>query len=79
MNITLRAKLKAYSKVDIYQQSLPHPSLDDAGKFLGIGMDGNYTLFDNATERQIDDIVNGEPIEKQPSEAARTFIDSLFG
>ena len=74
-DIKLRAKLRAYGKLDISQDYLPHPTLDDAGKFLGIGTDGNYVLFDNATEDQIDEIIN-ESDNIQSSK--KSFIDSMF-
>ena len=74
-DIKLRAKLRAYGKLDISQDYVPHPTLEDAGKFLGIGTDGNYVLFDNATEDQIDEIIN-ESDNIQSSK--KSFIDSMF-
>lgn len=74
-DIKLRAKLRAYGKLDISQNSLPHPTSADAGKFLGISTDGNYVLFDNATEAQIDEIIN-ESDDVQSSK--KSFIDSMF-
>ena len=76
MNIKLRARLKAYGKLDISQDYLPHPTIDDAGKFVGIGVDGKYTLFENATEKQIDDIVNNK--SDNITNTKKSFIDSMF-
>lgn len=76
-NIKLTARLKAYGKLDVSQNYLPHPTIDDAGKFVGIGNDGSYTLFENATEQQIDDIVNNKSDINIPN-SKKSFIDSLF-
>lgn len=77
MTIKLRARLKAYGKLDISQDFLPQATSNDAGKFVGIGADGKYTLFDNATEQQIDDIVNDKS-DITVSNSKKSFIDSLF-
>lgn len=78
MDIKLRARLRAYGKLDISQDYLPHPTANDAGKFLGIGNDGTYTLFENATEEHIDDIINNNASENI-SDGKKSFIDSMFG
>lgn len=77
-NIKLTARLKAYGKLDISQNYLPQPSITDAGKFLGIGNDGTYTLFENATESQIDNIVNDNNAGDITSNPKKSFIDSMF-
>ncbi len=77
MNIKLRARLRAYGKLDISQDYLPHPTKEDAGKFLGIGNNGTYTLFENATKEHIDDIINNNASENV-SESKKSFIDSMF-
>lgn len=76
-NIKLTARLKAYGKLDISQNYLPHPTIDDAGKFVGIGNDGTYTLFENATQDQIDDIINNNLDTVIPT-TNKAFIDSMF-
>lgn len=77
MNIKLHARLSAYGKLDIYQDYLPRPTKEDAGKFVGIGSDGNYTLFENATEEYIDNIINETSANNIP-ENKKSFIDSMF-
>lgn len=77
MDIKLRARLRAYGKLDISQDYLPHPTKSDAGKFVGIDAEGNYTLFDNATEKHIDDIIKNNASENI-SEGKKSFIDSMF-
>lgn len=76
-NIKLTARLKAYGKLDDSQSCLPHPTVDDAGKFVGVGNDGNYTLFENATQDQIDDIINNRSSVTVYT-SKKSFIDSMF-
>lgn len=77
MDIKLRARLRAYGKLDISQDYMPHPTKEDAGKFVGIGSDGNYTLFENATEEHIDNIINETSVNDIP-DTKKSFIDSMF-
>lgn len=77
MNIKLRARLRAYGKLDISQDYMPHPTKEDAGKFVGIDNEGNYTLFENATKEHIDDIINNTSDLDAP-EVKKSFIDSMF-
>ena len=76
-NIKLTARLKAYGKLDVSQNYLPDPTIDDAGKFVGVGNDGTYALFENATQDQIDDIVNNNS-GTAVSTNKKSFIDSMF-
>ena len=66
-----------FLKKNISQDYLPHPSKEDAGKFVGIDTEGNYTLFENATEEHIDDIIN-ETSEINIPDTKKSFIDSMF-
>ena len=75
MNIKLRARLQAYGKLDISKNVLPEPSVADAGKFVGVGHDGEYVLFANATDSTIDRLFGDEESSNQ---AKRSLIDSLF-
>ena len=78
MNIKLRARLKAYGKLDISQDYLPHTSADDAGKFLGVDKAGNYTLFANASEHNIDTLFTNDPEDPIVTDGKKSFIDSMF-
>ena len=77
MDIKLRARFRAYGKLDISQDYMPHPTKEDAGKFVGIDNEGNYTLFENATEEHIDNIIN-ETSEITIPDTKKSFIDSMF-
>lgn len=80
MEIKLRARLKAYGKLNVSQIDLPAPSLEDAGKFLGVGMTGNYALFENAEKKDIDNLFDGtNNTIPEPDESVKNLIDSLFG
>lgn len=77
MDIKLRARLRAYGKLDISQDYMPHPTKEDAGKFVGIDTEGKYTLFENATEEHIDNIINETSVNDIP-DTKKSFIDSMF-
>ena len=75
MTINLHAKLAAYSKVASVQQ-FPEPTEADIGGFVGVGQDGQYTIFKNVAENKIDELFE-EEIEDVNS-PNRSLIDSLF-
>ena len=75
MTINLHAKLAAYSKVTSINQ-LPEPTANDVGGFLGVGTDGEYTIFKNVSEQRIDEMFD-ENIN-QVDAPNKSFIDSLF-
>ena len=77
MNIKLRAKIKAYGKLDLSQTNLPQTSKEDAGKFLGVDTSGKITLFDNASETFIDNMFNSDTVDNTDSNK-QSLIDSLF-
>lgn len=54
MNINIRARLSAYSKIDLSDVTLPVPGEGDNNSVLGLDDNGNYSLLDVATERDID-------------------------
>lgn len=96
MDIKLRARLSAYSKVESIQAGVtkPDPELAHAGKILGVGTSGNYTLFDSVDKQKInslfadstpaastikkDEIDTLFPGEKKAVSAGTDRIDTLF-
>ena len=59
MDIKLRARLSAYSKVDSItslQSYVPVPEATNAGNILGVGNAGEYTLIGTASPSDIDNI-----------------------
>ena len=58
MDIKLRARLSAYSKVESIQTGVtkPDPELAHAGKILGVNTSGNYTLFDSVDKQKINSL-----------------------
>lgn len=78
MNIKLHAKLAAYSKIsDIKtEMGLPEPTPSDIGGFVGVGVDGKYTIFKNVSRSRIDELFTEEGIDVNATNKA--LIDSLF-
>ena len=80
MDIKLSARLKAYGKLQINSEvnnSLPIASPKDAGSFLGVDAEGNYTLFKNASENTIDDLFNNSS-DTEVDDSSKSLIDSMF-
>ena len=78
MDIKLRARLSAYSKVNSVGDgscNLPNPSEADAGTVLGVNEYGNYSLFPKTSDTQIDDLF--ENMQK-PRPVYKDEIDGLF-
>lgn len=79
MDIKLRARLSAYSKVDSLSDStngLPDTSLPGAeGALVGVGSGGNFTLFPAISNPEIDTLFNNE---NQSSLVTKDEIDTLF-
>ena len=78
MDIKLRARLSAYSKIESISglnSNTPVPDATAAGSVLGVNKTGNYTLFPTVTESEIDslfmDIIPDEIVTKEE-------IDTLF-
>lgn len=78
MDIKIRARLSAYSKVssiDSISTELPLAGKSDAGSVVGVGEDGSYTLFPTSNKDSIDEMFTYSsvptPVEKQE-------IDGLF-
>lgn len=78
MNIKLHAKLAAYSKISEIknEMELPEPTFSDIGGFVGVGVDGKYTIFKNVSQSRIDELFTEEGIEVNTTNKA--LIDSLF-
>lgn len=77
MELKLRAKLTAYSKLDITSASsgLPDASELDAGSVVGVGEAGEYELFPTVTYGEIDSLFDPQ---SQPTSVTKDEIDSLF-
>ena len=78
MDIKLRARLSAYSKIESISglnSNTPVPDATAAGSVLGVNNTGNYTLFPTVTEAEIDklfgDVGQDEVVTKEE-------IDTLF-
>lgn len=60
MDIKLRARLSAYSKIDPTTTSadtpLPTPTPENIGDVVGVGASGQYTLFPRVSKEQIDSL-----------------------
>ena len=78
MEIKLRARLSAYSKVDSFSASnsiLPDTTLAGAeGSILGVGSQGKFTLFPTLSEEKIDSLFETQG----PGVVQKSEIDSLF-
>lgn len=69
----LRARLRAYSKLSTKEiTGLPTVTEADAGSFIGVDASGNYTVFKNATEEDIESMFSDSTNEKTNE------IDSWF-
>lgn len=78
MELKLRAKLTAYSKLDITSSpssGLPHASELDAGSVVGVSEAGQYELFPTVTCDEIDSLFDPQ---SQPTSVTKDEIDSLF-
>lgn len=60
MDIKLRARLSAYSKIDPstadVSTCLPTPTPENAGDVVGVNTSGQYTLFPRVSKEQIDSL-----------------------
>lgn len=78
MDIKIRARLSAYSKISSVEglnTSLPLVGEGDAGAVLGVSETGTYTLFPTVTKEKVDEMfldVAG------PSTVDKETIDTLF-
>lgn len=79
MDIKLRARLSAYSKIESIQglndNTLPHPDAAAEGHVLGVGKDGEYTLFRRVTPEDMNEKW-GHP--QNPEVTSKEWIGTLF-
>ena len=78
MDIKLRARLSAYSKIESISglnSNTPVPDATSAGSVLGVNNSGMYTLFPTVKQEDIDelftDVIPDEVVSKED-------IDTLF-
>lgn len=77
MNIKLRARLSAYSKIDSLasiNSYIPEPELSEAGHIVTVGAKGEYKLMGTTSQSDIDtlfDVPKNNIVSKDD-------IDSLF-
>lgn len=78
MDIKLRARLSAYSKIESINSlnsNTPVPDATAAGNVLGVSNTGNYTLFPMVKSEDIDSLFTNTDTETIVS---KEDIDSLF-
>lgn len=78
MDIKLRARLSAYSKISSIEgvnQTLPLVGADDVGAVLGVGNDGNYTLLKSVSNDSVDEMFT---YSTYPTPVEKPDIDKLF-
>lgn len=79
MEIKLKASLRAYGKFNKMQFELPTPTKDNAQSFLGVDDAGNYALFKNANNKNIESLFDSQQKDDVTSDTERNdLIDSLF-
>lgn len=77
MDIKLRARLSAYSKVDSMSELhsfVPGPEVDSVGNILGIGSSGQYTFMAQTSHADIDTLFESQGSNR----VSKDKIDSLF-
>ena len=78
MDIKLRARLSAYSKIESLeglQTHVPVPNTEDYGSVLGVGGNGKYTLFPRITNADMDSQLG---VIETPDLVTKDSIDTLF-
>lgn len=77
MEIKLRAKLSAYSKVNSISSScnVPLPDVVDSGSVLGVNDAGQYTFFKNTKQEDVDELFTNADLT---TSVTKEEIDSLF-
>ena len=78
MDIKIRARLSAYSKiasVEGVNTSLPFVGKGDAGSVVGVSAEGSYTLFPTVGKEQVDEMFVDSP---NPTTVEKDDIDTLF-
>lgn len=78
MDIKLRARLSAYSKVESISglnSNIPSPDVTAAGNVLGVNNSGNYTLFPTVSTPEIDNLFSDVGTN---TTVTKEEIDTLF-
>lgn len=76
MEMKIRARLSAYSKVDSMSGlGVPAATEKDAGAVLAVDANGNYSLVSSVSNSQVDDLFNEDIF---PTIVDKDTIDSLF-
>jgi hypothetical protein len=79
MDIKLRARLSAYSKIESIQgmnnNNLPHPDATAEGHVLGVDANGQYTLIRRVTQ---EDIAEKWGQAESDTVISKNTIDTLF-
>lgn len=78
MDIKLRARLSAYSKIESLeglQNNIPVPDTEDYGAVLGVGDKGKYTLFPRIKNEDIDSKLG---LSATVETVSKDSIDNLF-
>lgn len=76
MEMKIRARLSAYSKVDSMSGlGVPAATEENAGAVLAVDATGNYSLVSSVSSSQVDDLFNEEVF---PEIVDKDTIDSLF-
>lgn len=79
MDIKLRARLSAYSKIESIQgmnnNNLPHPDATAEGHVLGVGSNGQYTLIRRVTP---EDMSEKWGQAQSPEVTSKEWIGTLF-
>lgn len=81
MDIKLRARLSAYSKIDSLEElqtTIPVPGEGDVHSVLGVGSNGKYTLFPKATTDDYDATFGTTESIDHNRTATHAEIDELF-
>ena len=74
MKIKLKARLSAYSKVRSIESMMPSPTLEDAGKLLGVSESGEYVLISDVANNKISELFE----DVTTSSHKNSLIDDLF-
>lgn len=77
MDIKLRARLSAYSKIESLPTSttIPDPDVYNSGNVLGVNDEGRYTLFPQVENEDIDELFTDTDLSRF---VTKEEIDTLF-
>ena len=80
MDIKLRARLSAYSKVNNadFNNQIPIPTGDNKGDVLGVNNSGDYTFLDIVNTSYIDTLFEKTPEPEEYTIAGEENIDTVL-